>query len=103
MFYKHYIKGNSSDQKKTKKRPEFIDKAHEFLSPILHSLNSQIDQRFTYTFFDLFMGILSFRDRINGLVLSELGAYVNGPKHAPAGTKRAVGYPARLRSTGCFR
>lgn len=34
------------------------------------------------------MALLSFRDRINSLLLSELGGYVNGPQHAPAGTKR---------------
>ena len=34
------------------------------------------------------MGMLHFRDRANSLLLSELGACVNGSKHAPAGTNR---------------
>jgi len=32
--------------------------------------------------------ILTFRDRVNGLLLSELGGYLLSPDHAPAGTKR---------------
>jgi len=88
MYYKNYIKDKSSSEKSTKKQPEFIEKAIDFVQPIMDCLNSKIDQRLTYTIFDTFMGMLSFRDRINSLVLSELGAYVNGPKHAPAGTKR---------------
>jgi hypothetical protein len=32
--------------------------------------------------------ILAFRHRAHGLLLSELGAYLTGPAHAPAGTKR---------------
>lgn len=88
MYYKNYIKDKSSSEKSRKKQPEFIEKAIEFVSPVMDALNSKIDKRLTYTVFDTFMGMLNFRDKINGLVLSELGAYVNGPKHAPAGTKR---------------
>jgi hypothetical protein len=88
MYYKNYIKGKSSSDKSIKKQPEFIEKAIDFVSPVMDDLNSKMDKRLTYTVFDTFMGILNFRDKINGLVLSELGAYVNGPKHAPAGTKR---------------
>src|SRR6266852_4408841 len=32
--------------------------------------------------------ILTFRDRVNGLLLSELGGYLDTPDKAPAGTKR---------------
>jgi hypothetical protein len=32
--------------------------------------------------------ILTFRDRANGLLLSELGGYLLSAEHAPAGTKR---------------
>jgi len=88
MYYKNYIKGKSSSDKSIKKQPEFIEKAIDFVSPVMDDLNSKIDKRLTYTVFDTFMGMLNFRDKINSLVLSELGAYVNGPKNAPAGTKR---------------
>ena len=88
MYYKSYIKDKSSSEKSIKKQSEFIEKAIDFVEPVMDCLNSKIDKRLTYTVFDTFMGMLSFRDRINSLVLSELGAYINGPKHAPAGTKR---------------
>ncbi len=32
--------------------------------------------------------IIEFRHRANGLLLTELGAYLESPAHAPAGTKR---------------
>jgi hypothetical protein len=32
--------------------------------------------------------MLTFRDRVNGLLLSELGGYLLSPDQAPAGTKR---------------
>lgn len=62
-----------------------IDK---YLQPLLFSLDQQIDKRLVRTFFDVFVSIIRFRNRPFGLVLSELGAYVLNPEHAPAGTKR---------------
>ena len=62
-----------------------IDK---YLQPLLQTLDHQIDKRLVRTFFDVFVSILRFRNRAFGLVLSELGAYVLNPEHAPAGTKR---------------
>ena len=62
-----------------------IDK---YLQPLLLTLDHQIDKRLVRTFFDVFVSILRFRNRAFGLVLSELGAYVLNPEHAPAGTKR---------------
>lgn len=88
MYYKSYIKDKSSSEKRVKNQSKFIEKAIDFVGPVMDKLNTKIDKRLTYTIFDAFMGMLSFRDRINGLVLSELGGYINGPKHAPAGTKR---------------
>ena len=88
MFYKNYIKDKSSSVKNTKKQPELIEKVLTFITPTMQELEERIDKRFSYTFFDSIVGILSFRDRVNSLLLSELGGYINGPKHAPAGTKR---------------
>lgn len=84
MYYNTYLKDKAEKGKST----ELLEKVHDYLSDLLKKLQGQTDKRYSYTFYDLFMGILSFRDRINGLVLSELGGYVNGAKHAPAGTKR---------------
>lgn len=88
MFYKNYIKDKSSSEKNSKNQPELIEKAADFIAPIIDDLGSKIDKRFTYTFFDTFFGILSFRNEVNSLLLSELGGYINGHQHAPAGTKR---------------
>lgn len=63
-------------------------KAERFLSPLLGVLDQHIDKRLVRTFYDVCLSILRFRHRSFGLVLSELGAYVLGPRQAPAGTKR---------------
>lgn len=62
-----------------------IDK---FTKSLRSDLDDQIDKRLVRTFFDLFTTILLFRNRRMGLLLSELGGYICGFSHAPAGTKR---------------
>ena len=59
-----------------------------YTSPIRIALDKEIDKRLVRTFFDLFCVILMFRNRAMGLLLSELGGYICGFSHAPAGTKR---------------
>jgi hypothetical protein len=65
-----------------------LKKAQQYLDGLLKELDSKIDKRLVGTFYNLFMVIQTFRNRPMGLVLSELGAFVCGPSHAPAGTKR---------------
>ena len=72
------------------KASKFIKHAVDYIGPLVNSLREKLDKRLTYTVFDSFIGMLQFRDRTNSLLLSELGAYVNGPEHAPAGTKRII-------------
>jgi hypothetical protein len=60
----------------------------KFLLPLLVELDSLLDKRLVRTFTHLIAVILTFRDRANGLLLSELGGYLLSPDHAPAGTKR---------------
>ena len=55
-----------------------------FLFPLL----VELDKRLVRTFVQLVAVMLTFRDRVNGLLLSELGGYLLSPDHAPAGTKR---------------
>ena len=86
MYFKKYLKNKEESPKG--KQPKLIKKVESYLSRLLTKFQKQMDKRYSYTFFDTIMGILSFRDRMNGLLLSELGGYINGPKHAPAGTKR---------------
>jgi len=59
-----------------------------FLFPLLVSLDAVLDKRLVRTFLQTIEVIISFRDRANGLVLSELGGYLETPDKAPAGTKR---------------
>jgi hypothetical protein len=59
-----------------------------FLSPLLFRLDAQVDLRLVRTLLSVVEAILVFRNRSSGLLLSELGGYLDTPQHAPAGTKR---------------
>src|SRR5947209_4790667 len=59
----------------------------DFLGPLLLELDQRLDKRLIRTFVQAIEAILSFRDRINGLVLSELGSYLD-PIGKGGGTKR---------------
>ena len=59
-----------------------------FLAPLLIELDARIDKRLVRTFLQTVAVILTFRDRVNGLLLSEMGGYLDSPDKAPAGTKR---------------
>lgn len=59
-----------------------------FVHPLLIRLDSLHDLRLVQTFLATLHVLLEFRHRNNGLLLSELGAYLAWPDHAPAGTKR---------------
>jgi hypothetical protein len=54
----------------------------------LEALDEQLDRRLVRTLLGLLQAMLLHRHRENGLLLSELGSYVAGDGHAPAGTKR---------------
>ena len=60
----------------------------QFLRPVGERLAAQIDIRLVQTAIDLVQVILTHRHTLIGLLLSELGGYLLGPAHAPAGTKR---------------
>ncbi|MFD2523264.1 hypothetical protein ACFSR2_20365, partial [Emticicia soli] len=79
----------SKTKNTSNKTGEFLlTQSRQYLLSLLTSLDNQIDKRLSRTFFDLFMAILVFRNQKMGLLLSELGAYICGFAHAPAGTKR---------------
>ena len=63
-------------------------KLQRFLEPMLESLDELLDRRLVKTFAETIGAILRFRDTTRGLLLSELGAWLATPAHAPAGTKR---------------
>jgi len=59
-----------------------------FLAPLLRSLDQRLDRRLVSTFLATLIAIAQWRNRAQGLLLSELGAYLLTPEQAPAGTKR---------------
>src|SRR3989475_4551258 len=59
-----------------------------FLFPVLVTLDRLLDKRLVRTFVQTIQVILAYRDRVGGLLLSELGGYLLSPAKAPAGTKR---------------
>jgi hypothetical protein len=63
-------------------------KLEGFVAPLLGQLDAQIDKRLVRTFLLTLQAILTCRHATNGLLLSELGAYILSPEQAPAGTKR---------------
>jgi hypothetical protein len=60
----------------------------EFVAPLVRELDFWIDARLVRTLVAAVEAILQFRNRAQGLLLSELGAHLLSPEHAPAGTKR---------------
>ena len=58
-----------------------------FLGPLLLELDQSLDKRLIRTFVQAIEAILTFRDRINGLLLSELGSYLD-PVGQGGGSKR---------------
>src|SRR5437867_5895747 len=62
-----------------------------FVAPLLLELDALIDKRLVRTLLALLATlsvIVQFRNRPNGLLLSELAAYLLSAQQAPAGTKR---------------
>lgn len=59
-----------------------------FVRPLLEELDGVLDKRLVRTFLGLLEVILLLRHNRYGLLLSELGGYLLGVAHAPAGTKR---------------
>jgi hypothetical protein len=59
-----------------------------FLYPLLVALDQRLDKRLVRTFLLTIETIITFRDRVHGLLLSELGGYLLIPQQCEAGTKR---------------
>lgn len=68
----------------------FGERLLEYLGPLveqLHAIN-KVDKRPLKTLVQTVEAILAFRDRCNGLLLSELGGYLDGLGEGGGGTKR---------------
>ena len=59
-----------------------------YVRPVLQQLDVLLDRPLVRTVLDLLQVMLVLRHNRYGLLLSELGGYLLGPAHAPAGTKR---------------
>lgn len=87
-MFKHLLQNNDKSPIKQNGASFLLHQSDRYLQGLESRLSDQIDKRLVRTFFDLFMVILAFRNRAMGLLLSELGGFICGFAHAPAGTKR---------------
>ena len=67
---------------------ELEERCVQLLLPLLKSLNAKLDVRLVKTLLDVVLVIVMFRNRHQGLILSELGGQLLGEAHSPAGSKR---------------
>ena len=65
-----------------------LHRISHYLEPFITDLTCRLDIRLVRTFYDAFVSIIIFRNASKGLLLSELGKYITGAQHSPAGTKR---------------
>ena len=81
---------NEQDPQKTSQ--ELAQELEIFLTPLLIVLDRLLDKRLVRTFMQCCVAIVRFRNSKQGLLLSELGSYMDGyqelSKSAAAGTKR---------------
>jgi hypothetical protein len=87
-MFKYLLQRKEKWERKQKAASFVLHQSQQYLRGIESRLAKRLDSRLVRTFYDLFMVILTFRNRSMGLVLSELGGYVCGFDHAAAGTKR---------------
>lgn len=87
-MFKHLQQKKGNFDKSARGAEFLLTQSDVYLRLLQLRLDALIDVRLGRTFFDLFMAILTFRNRAMGLLLSELGGYICGFAHAPAGTKR---------------
>ena len=87
-MFKTLLQNKTSSPKSPKAATFILHQSNKYLDDLQQQLNSQIDKRLVRTFYDLFITITMFRNRVMGLIISELGGYICGFDHAPAGTKR---------------
>src|ERR1700738_1472246 len=80
------------EQDSQKASQELAQELEVFLLPLLHLLDTVLDKRLVRTFVQCCVAILRFRNTKQGLLLSELGSYMDGYQglsvSAAAGTKR---------------
>ena len=58
-----------------------------FLFPLLVTLDQLLDKRLVRTFLQTIQVIITYRDRVGGLLLSELGGYRLEPRQGTSGNQ----------------
>ena len=92
-----HSRGCVGEQEYRQKSGELEERCYEFLYGLLAGLDHCLDRRLVETFLGLVLVIIIYRNRPQGLLLSELGGYLKPVWQAPAGTKRISNL---LRSKG---
>lgn len=87
-MFKNILQNKVSSVLEQKAGHFLLRQSDAYLRPLIQDLTTQIDRRLVSTLYNLFVTILMFRNRPMGLLLSELGGFICGFDHAPAGTKR---------------
>lgn len=87
-MYKHLCKDKVKFSTLCKRQQFILRQGSSYLKGFESVLLALIDKRLVQTFFDTFISIILHRNKDKGLLLSELGQYICGSAHAPAGTKR---------------
>lgn len=87
-MFKNILQNRKKEPIRQKSGEFILSQSNTYLFSLQKKLLKQIDARYVRTFYDLFIAILLFRNRPMGLLLSELGGFINGFDAAPAGTKR---------------
>lgn len=92
MMQSKYDRLRQVDQEEHTASQEIAQLLESFLSPLLLVLDRLLDKRLVRTLVQCCVAIIRFRNNKAGLLLSELGAYLDGDpglsKSAAAGTKR---------------
>jgi len=83
-----YLTTGSERQEAQRKSQELEQELEKFLHPLLMRLDGYIDKRLVETFEQTLIAIIQFRNRAQGLLISELGAYMTGASQTEAGSKR---------------
>jgi hypothetical protein len=96
---RQYSIGDEGLQASPKVAQDISQQLTAFVHPLLIWLDSLLDLRLVQTVLATLHVLLEFRHRNNGLLLSELGAYLASPDHAEACTKR-LSNEARVLPSG---
>jgi hypothetical protein len=81
-------RNDATEQAQAVRSRLLADGCYTFVKALLVELYQVLDRRLVVTCLALIEALVVHRQRQQGLLLSELGAYLASPAHAPAGTKR---------------